>query len=814
MRRAEPEVAFQVWMVLQLLGVIVAAIAIAAMFSVLGLGLVRVLSWPWRDHASTFVAWSFLRASRLEEPLLTRLWWSIREAFDAGPLAARGYGLRRAGFGALLLIAGAGAAVWSQLEAGAGDSGGLVGALSLVLLRNLGVAAALHGLLLAASSPPWRPLRLALPALVLVALLAALTLLDQLPPLAALGGGFWRLVPLLLGAGAVVQVSRLPRQGRDRVARRVGLVVLAGALVAAGVGLAAGSWVVAAQAGGLLLGAALLLLLHGAARVSVPVFVAIVGVAAGTWALIVVLSVMGGFASDLRAKMLVANAHALVQKPGGAAPIQQAAQLSARLRAVQGVAAVSPQVHGDAILGSSFNVHNFVSLRGVDPALPEVQRAIGATVVSGSLALLARPEAMGRPSWRGQKSVDARDIPAAELPAPATSGGNGQAGVDERDIDALLQLAPGPAEVETPRPPIALPSGVAAMPGTQGAIDAGAADPGTLDPGALDPGALDPGALDLGGVDLGGGKVGEVKLDPVSGALPDVLALPTPNPGVDRLLEMPFDDEERDMPVAPGILLGVELARSLQVDLGDRVEVITPDADVGPTGLRPRLRTFRVAGTFETGLYEADSKVAYVDVAEASRYFNLDGAVNVVELRLDEPAAPDATLAQVRGALAGGPVSELQVVDWRELNRSLFSALAFERLVIFLVLGLIILVASFAIVSALTMVILQKRDGIAMLSAMGASARTIGSSFVQMGFVIGAIGTSAGLILGLGTCGLIATLGIKLPDAYYVRELPVEVIPAEVAAVVFASLAVSLVATAFPARTAARSRPLEGLRHD
>lgn len=796
-------------MVLQLLGVIVAAIAIAAMFSVLGLGLVRVLSWPWRDRASTFVAWSFLRASRLEEPLLTRLWWSVRDAFDAGPLAAPGFGLRGAAVGLSLLAGGGGAAAWTILAAGGGDSGGLLVASALVLLRNLGVAAALHGLLLLAASAPWRPLRLALPTLVVVALLAAVTLLDQLPPLAMLGGGFWRLVPLLLGLVAVVRVSRLPRQGRDRVARRVGLVVLAAALVAAGAGVAAGSWIVAAQAGGLLLVAALLLLLHGAARVSVPVFVAIVGVAAGTWALIVVLSVMGGFASDLRAKMLVANAHALVQRPGGAAPIQQAAQLSARLRALPGVAAVSPQVHGDAILGSSFNVHNFVSLRGVDPALPEVRRAIGATVVSGSLSLLARPEEMGRPSWRGQKDPSARDIPAVALPIAASSD---QSGVDDGDIDALLQLAPGPAEPDAPRPPIALPSAPSAMPGARDDVGAGAGA-GAL-PSGLGAGDIDVGDIDLGGVDLGGGKVGDVQLAPPGGALPKVDDQPTSNPAVDRLLEMPFDDEERDMPVSPGILLGVELARSLQVDLGDRVEVITPDADIGPTGLRPRLRTFRVAGTFETGLYEADSKVAYVDVAEASRYFNLDGAVNVVELRLDEPAEPDATLDGIRASLAGFELPELKVVDWRELNRSLFSALAFERLVIFLVLGLIILVASFAIVSALTMVILQKRDGIAMLSAMGASARTIGSSFVQMGFVIGAIGTSAGLILGLGTCGLVAALGIKLPDAYYVRELPVEVVPVEVAGVVLASLAVSLVATAFPARTAARSRPLEGLRHD
>ncbi len=132
---------------------------------------------------------------------------------------------------------------------------------------------------------------------------------------------------------------------------------------------------------------------------------------------------------------------------------------------------------------------------------------------------------------------------------------------------------------------------------------------------------------------------------------------------------------------------------------------------------------------------------------------------------------------------------------------------------IFLVLGLIILVAAFAIISALTMVILQKHDSIAMLRAMGAAATSVRSAFVQMGGVIGLIGTSAGATLGLGTCFLIETLGIQLPEAYYVRTLPVRMQVSEIAVVIVASLAVSLLATIIPARSAGRLEPLEGLRH-
>jgi lipoprotein-releasing system permease protein len=134
-------------------------------------------------------------------------------------------------------------------------------------------------------------------------------------------------------------------------------------------------------------------------------------------------------------------------------------------------------------------------------------------------------------------------------------------------------------------------------------------------------------------------------------------------------------------------------------------------------------------------------------------------------------------------------------------------------LVIFLVLGLIILVAAFSIVSALTMVILQKHDSIAMLRAMGATASHIRLAFVQMGAAIGLIGTTAGGLLGVATCTLIEQLGIQLPEAYYVRTLPVDMQIAEISAVVVAAIAVSLVATVFPATSAARLAPLEGLRH-
>ncbi|HAN30964.1 MAG TPA: hypothetical protein DCQ06_05150, partial [Myxococcales bacterium] len=574
---------------------------------------------------------------------------------------------------------------------------------------------------------------------------------------------------LICGAALLFIASRVNQKRRMNLGLQVGgagLVVGAALLVAGltGVGpIASSPGVICIALGGYLL-------LSSQPRVTLPVYVSVVGVASGTWALIVVLSVMGGFADDLRGKMLLANAHALIERAGRSKPLSQVERLSEKLRQVEGVCAVSPQVRGDAIISSPFNAHNFVSVRGVDPSLKEVVEQVGATVVTGSLMGLAHPEEL-MPIQGLRRLLDDDDQSDVPLPPEASQSDEVDDGneLGDEHMDAILQLAPGPQALRPPqRPPILLDSDGASVLG--------------LDEPTL---ALPEPAT----VELDAGKLG-------------IGAWAT----IDRF-------NVRAQPVAPAVLLGIELANTLQVGLGDRVELITPDADVGPTGLRPRLRTFRVAGTFETGLYEVDSKVAYVTLRSASDYFNLEGRANVVELRLDDPREPDLILRQVRQVLSDHG-QDIDLLDWRDLNRSLFSALAFERLVIFLVLALIILVASFAIVSALTMVIMQKKSGIGMLQAMGASPKTVRMAFVQMGGVIGMIGTIAGLTLGVATCLLVDALGIQLPEAYYVRTLPVAINPLEVGAVVFASMAISLVATVFPAASAAKLRPLEGLRHE
>src|SRR6185295_18131263 len=156
-----------------------------------------------------------------------------------------------------------------------------------------------------------------------------------------------------------------------------------------------------------------------------------------------------------------------------------------------------------------------------------------------------------------------------------------------------------------------------------------------------------------------------------------------------------------------------------------------------------------------------------------------------------------------------------EVKDWRELNRSLFSALKMEKIAMFIVLAFIVLVASFSIISNLIMVVIEKAHEIAILKSMGASDRGVMRIFWLEGFYIGGVGLVAGLIAGLGACGLLARFGLALdPEVYYIAKLPVHVDPFEILAIAGCAVGISCLATVYPAFLAARLRPVKGLRYE
>jgi lipoprotein-releasing system permease protein len=260
----------------------------------------------------------------------------------------------------------------------------------------------------------------------------------------------------------------------------------------------------------------------------------------------------------------------------------------------------------------------------------------------------------------------------------------------------------------------------------------------------------------------------------------------------------------------PGIVIGRELARALRVFVGDQVSVVSPFGDLGPAGPQPKSRPFRVAAVFYSGMYEYDSKFAYMDLAEGQRFFGTGDAVTGLELKVDDVDAARAVMGRVVFELGGWP---FRAKDWGELNRSLFSALQMEKVVMAVILGFIVLVASFIIVATLIMLVLEKTKEIAVLKSMGAGVPSVMKIFVAEGIIIGAVGTAFGLILGYGTCLLIDRVGIPLdPEVYYISNLPVLIDPAQFAGVALTALVLSYLATLYPATKAARLRPVDGLR--
>jgi lipoprotein-releasing system permease protein len=266
------------------------------------------------------------------------------------------------------------------------------------------------------------------------------------------------------------------------------------------------------------------------------------------------------------------------------------------------------------------------------------------------------------------------------------------------------------------------------------------------------------------------------------------------------------------------IILGAELAANLGVVLGSRVTVISPLGQLSPVGMVPRARAFRVVGIFRAGNFEYDSGLAYLLLSDAQRFFDMEGRVTGVEITVDDIYATDRIAAAIQASPAVQATVEGPFLtrDWQQRNRNLFSALKLEKTAMFIILTLIILVAAFNIVSTLIMVVMEKHKDIAILKSMGATGRSVMRIFVLEGAVIGVVGTTVGLLLGIGGCALLSKYEfIKLdPTVYMINTLPARVEWLNVALIAAASLAISAVATLYPAWQAARLDPVEAIRYE
>ncbi len=263
-------------------------------------------------------------------------------------------------------------------------------------------------------------------------------------------------------------------------------------------------------------------------------------------------------------------------------------------------------------------------------------------------------------------------------------------------------------------------------------------------------------------------------------------------------------------PQLPGIIIGKELSLRLGVSMGDRLNVVSPVGPISALGMIPKVRSFRVAGVFEAGMFEYDSSLAYVSITQTQEFFNMDETVTGIEVKVTDVFAADRIANAIEGAL-GFPY---RARDWMHLNKNLFSALKMEKFMMFVLLVLVVIVASFNIVSTLTMIVVEKHREIAILKAMGATGKAVMRIFMLNGLVIGVVGTAIGIPLGYGVCWAIQEFYTLPGDVYYLSRIPVNIKTFDVVIVGLSVILITFLATIHPCRQAARLDPAEALRYE
>lgn len=428
----------------------------------------------------------------------------------------------------------------------------------------------------------------------------------------------------------------------------------------------------------------------------------IAGVAVSCIALVVVISVMGGFGADLKRKILGNNAHISIDRDnvGGFGDWDRALE---QVRGEAGVRAASPMVSGEAMASSTSNTAGVI-LRGVDPD----------TV--GQVIDLVKNVEVG--------NFDYLRNPAVLLDLPP---------------DTIIGLGPG------------------GQPYRKG-----------------------------------------------------------PSFSASASADLALDDDVKEIlrpkDAFPGLIVGRELAKSLHVMLGDEVSLIAPLGDLGPMGVMPRTRRFRIAGIFYSGMYEYDASHVYVTLETAQEFLDLPGRITSIEATVADAENVGPVAARVSETLKE---RSLRIRDWQELNRNLFSALKLEKIATFIILVLAIIVACFCIICTLLLMVTEKSKEIAIIKALGASDRMVLAIFMLEGSVIGAMGTSFGVITGWVLCEGLKRFGVRLdPEVYYVDRLPIEVNPVDYGMIALFALAITVAATLYPAYSASRLRPVDGIRYE
>ena len=268
------------------------------------------------------------------------------------------------------------------------------------------------------------------------------------------------------------------------------------------------------------------------------------------------------------------------------------------------------------------------------------------------------------------------------------------------------------------------------------------------------------------------------------------------------------------------VIIGTRMAQNLGLVVGDRLTVVTPEGDVTPFGVSPRVKSYPVGAIFEVGMSEYDASFAFMPLEEAQLYFNSEDSVQAIEIFLDDPDAVD----EMRRPIERAADRPLFLIDWRQQNATFFSALEVERNVMFMILTLIVVVAALNIISGLIMLVKDKGRDIAILRTMGATRWGIMRVFLMTGSAIGVIGTIAGVVIGVLVCWNIGSIQTAVqaltgaevwdPTVRFLSEIPADMDAGETTSIIVMALGLSFLATLLPAWRAAKLDPVDALRYE
>ncbi len=273
-------------------------------------------------------------------------------------------------------------------------------------------------------------------------------------------------------------------------------------------------------------------------------------------------------------------------------------------------------------------------------------------------------------------------------------------------------------------------------------------------------------------------------------------------------------------PAMPGVIIGKELAKNLNLYVGDVVNIVSPVGNITPFGMIPKTKQFRVAGIFDTGMYEYDATLAYVGLREAQSFLSIGDSVTGIQLKVNDVYKAGEIAREINHGLGLPFIAR----DWMQMNKNILFALKTEKVVMFIILTLIVLVAAFGIASTLFMVVMEKTKDIAILKSMGATSRSIMKIFVLEGLIIGVAGTVigvfGGLIISLNLESIVDVIqkvtGFELfsKDIYYLSHFPSQVVPSDVFLISITAILISFVATLYPSWQGSRLPPAEALRYE